>query len=76
MPILFMMVDITQESCFRPQYLVKWRNYELDPRDWSAYSDLAETAVLDAWEKVHPPPQGAGKPPPPQEPVPVPARGK
>jgi hypothetical protein len=39
---------------------VKWRNYELDPGDWSAYADLAETKALDAWERARPPPQARG----------------
>lgn len=51
--------------CRFPQYLVKWKHYELDVGDWSAYADLAEMSVLDMWEREHPPPQGAGNPPPP-----------
>ena len=59
-----------------PQFLCKWRNYELDPTDWSDYQDLAETTALDAWEKKHPPPQGAGKPPPPLQPELIAKKGE
>ena len=69
-------LGLTYQPCLLPQYLCKWRNYELDPTDWSSYEDLAETTALDAWEKEHPPPQGAGKPPPPLQPAPAPKKGE
>lgn len=67
--------SLTHQPGLPPQYLCKWRNYELDPTDWSSYEDLAKTTALDAWEKEHPPPQGAGKPPPPLQPAPAPKKG-
>jgi hypothetical protein len=69
-------VGLTHQLGLLSQYLCKWRNYELDPTDWSSYEDLAETTALDAWEKEHPPPQGAGKPPPPLQPEPAPKKGE
>ena len=69
-------LKLTYQNVLLPQYLCKWRNHELDPADWSSYEDLAETTALDAWEREHPPPQGAGKPPPPLQPAPAPKKGE
>lgn len=45
------------------QYLVKWKDWELDGREWQQWEDAKDLSAFKVWEELYPPPQGAGNPP-------------